>query len=156
MNGARVLDVSAEFAYVEESGVNDGPGVRMCQAVTGNRPPDPWCASFLSLAIYHAYRGKPPFKLSGGCDELLKAMRAAGLERDKPTVPGVFFVMANPTDAVHTGFVIAVNTNTFFTREGNASPPNQPATREGRQVAERWRPMRPGKYAFCALPGATP
>ena len=172
MNGYRVLEVSEEFDYVVEQGTNNGPGVRMCQGVTGNKPPDPWCASYVSLCLFHAYRGNPPFKLSGGCDELLRAMRDAGLERATPVAPGVFFVMAaikdregkptgkySTTDAEHVAFVISVNTNTFFTREGNTSGPAKPGEtltdaqlREGRLVGKRWRPITAGKYVFCALP----
>lgn len=146
------IEIAVSRDWIRETGQNDGPGVRMLQAVTGNRPPDPWCASFVSACILEAHRGEPPFKLSGGCDELLKAMRAAGLERKEPVAPGVFFVMASPTDAVHTGFVTVVNGNRFWTCEGNASDPSQAATREGRGVFQRTRDIKPGKYTFCALP----
>ena len=146
------LDVALEHDWVREEGQNNGAAVRMMQAITGNTPPAPWCAAFVSFCLHESFKGKPPFKLSGGCDELLKAMRAAGLERAEPVGPGVFFVMDKPTDAVHTGFVSVVNGNRFWTIEGNASDPSQPATREGRGVFQRIRNLVPGKYVFCALP----
>jgi hypothetical protein len=150
-----VINVARDHDWIREQGTNNGPGVRMVQAVTGNKPPDPWCASFVSYCFLTALRGAVPFALSGGCDQLLTAMRRAGLERSAPVAPGVFFVMASPADAVHTGFVSVINGNRFWTIEGNASDPDKAATREGWGVFQRIRDMKPGKYVFCALPEVT-
>jgi hypothetical protein len=168
------IEISKLLDFGVETGVNEGPFCRLVQAVANGRPKDPWCAHYVSTCIYIEHRGKPPFALSGGCDELLKAMRGAGLEREQPVTPGVFFVMRalkdsggkvtgySTTDAEHVGFTVAINTNSFFTREGNTSAPAKPGQtltdaqlREGRVVGERWRPFRRGKYVFCALPEVT-
>lgn len=150
-----LLERAAELGFIREIGKNDGPGVRMCQAVTGNKPPDAWCASFVSTVLYVHTKGKPPFTLSASCDVLLQACVAKGLERDRPVTPGLFFVMQSPTDAVHVGFVEEVNrtARVFSTIEGNAADPTKPPTREGWGVFSRARPEKPGVYRFVSLEG---
>lgn len=150
-----LIERAQDLGFIREIGKNNGPGVRMVQAVTGNKPPDPWCASFVSMVLYTHTKGKPPFTLSGGCDELLRAGVSKGLERSRPVAPGLFFVMESPTDAVHVGFVEDVNltSGVFSTVEGNASDPTKPATREGWGVFSRARAEKPGRYRFISLEG---
>lgn len=148
-----LIERAADLGFIREVGKNNGPGVRMCQAVTGNKPPDAWCASFVSLVLYCHTRAKPPFALSAGCDELLRAAAAGGRERERPVAPGLFFVMQSPTDAVHVGFVEDVNltSRVFSTIEGNASDPTKPPTREGWGVFSRARAEKPGAYRYISL-----
>lgn len=150
--------------WFREKGYNDGPIVRACQAVNRGKPGEAWCAHYVSLALLFATDGKPPFALSGGCDELLKAARAAGLERDHPVVPGLFFVMKSPKDAVHVGFNRWRRAAEFGTQEGNTVDPQEkdPAKiREGNGVFRRTRDtgVKPYKgrpdsgYTYISLEG---
>jgi len=151
----KLLELAADLTWVRELGQNDGPVVRAFQAINRGKPPDPWCADFVSFVLYVATRGKPPFALSGGCDELLAAARKAGRERDRPVAPGLFFVMKTPTDAHHTGFIVSTENGEFSTIEGNASDPTKPATNEGWGVFGRARVHKPGAYCYVSLEDLT-
>lgn len=130
-----VLRMAGAFAFVREEGVNDGQAVRAFQKITGNKPPDKWCASVAVYVLYHtlgphlfATLGIPK---SASCDDLRLALKARGALHEKPRVGDLFFTMSSPSDASHTGFVADVPAVGFKTSEGNAADPRRPQSRDG-------------------------
>jgi len=120
----------------ERTGTNDGPWVEAIQRTTGNKKGDPWCASFVNFVLQIAYSGRSPVPVTASCDVLLEWARKEQRLTDTPEPGDVFLVMRTPTDAVHTGFVIAPRENTVLTCEGNT---NTAGSRDGWGVFARER-----------------
>lgn len=150
MNVETVLRVAADYDFVREEpyGSNAGRWVEAMQRVANGEKSDPWCAAYVSFVLGVAYKGRSPLPYTESCDEMLRAGIRWEWISDRPQVGDVFLVMRNPTDAIHTGFVTSVGGNFFGTIEGNASNPDQPATREGWGVFRRKREWKPEKYKF--------
>jgi hypothetical protein len=107
-----LIEIARWFRFVREiGGPNDGRWVRMIQKLTGNKPPDSWCASFVSLVVGIAYQGKPPLPYSASCDVLLTAARAQGLVVNTPASGDLFFYVHPPDDAHHVGIVTYVSSD---------------------------------------------
>lgn len=127
----------------EATGQNDGPWVEAIQRITGNKRGDAWCASFVTMILDIAYRGKNPLKRSASCDVLLEDARTKGWLKDTPEVGDVFLIMKTPTDAVHTGVVTAVGKAAFKSCEGNT---NEGGSRDGWGVFARQRKIAGVKF----------
>jgi hypothetical protein len=127
----------------EATGQNDGAWVEAIQRITGNKRGDAWCASFVTMVLDIAYRGKNPLKRSASCDMLLEDARTKGWLKDTPEVGDVFLIMKTPTDAVHTGVVTTVGKAAFKSCEGNT---NEGGSRDGWGVFARQRKIAGVKF----------
>ncbi len=58
------------FAKEEPKGSNAGQAVEAFQAVTGNQPPDPWCASLIAFAGVAAFEKDWPLPRTASCQAL--------------------------------------------------------------------------------------
>lgn len=146
---ARIPDTAAQFVgWVQEATKqNDGPWVEAILRITGTPKGSPWCASFVTMVLDIAYRGKNPLARSASCDVMLEDARRKGWLHDAPHVGDVFLVMKSPTDAIHTGVVTAVGVASVKTVEGNT---NDDGSRDGYGVFARERKMT--GLAFVRLP----
>jgi len=70
----------------EPHGTNDGPMVRPIQATTGNKPPDPWCASAKAHVGVCILGKRWPLPLTASCNELAMAAIRRGVFRCTPVV----------------------------------------------------------------------
>ena len=145
----RVPDTALQFAgWVQEATKqNDGQWVEAIQRITGNKKGDAWCASFVTMVLDIAYRGKNPLARSASCDVMLEDARAKGWLQPTPNVGDVFLVMKTPTDAHHTGVVTAVGLTSVKTVEGNT---NDDGSRDGYGVFARER--KTAGLLFIRLP----
>lgn len=136
---AAVLRGAGRAEGVQEvGGVNAGLAVERILQRTGNRRGDAWCASWVydvgegMLQVYW------PLPRTASCDVLLAYARRRGLLSDVPKPGDVFLLLRAADDAIHTGFVTAVNaaTGQFRTIEGNT---NAGGSRDGYAVMRRER-----------------
>ena len=131
----------------EVGGQNKGPWVILY--MNGNEGAAwPWCAGFVSFILKQACRSlnrKLPVKPSFSCDLLAISAKEKGLFAGETEVrngnrevnPGSFFLLRRtPTDWVHTGIVVDVQSNYFHTIEGNT---NDEGSYEGYEVCRRSR-----------------
>lgn len=149
-----VLWLAQQLDFVREyGGQNKGVWVNTIQKVTGNGDGDSWCASFVSLVLGIAFKGKSPLPRSASCDALLEKGRAEGWLTDTPTVGDVFLCLNSPTDAHHTGFVLKVLDGKVETVEGNS---NDDGSSNGDGVyvrkGEHARKLNPAKLTFIHYP----
>lgn len=146
-----VVDIARLFdGWVREANKkNDGPWVEAIQRVTGNKRGDPWCASWVTFVLDIAYAGKNPLVRSASCDVLLQDARKKGWLYDTPQVGDVFLVMRTTEDAVHTGFVTAVQDTVVGTIEGNT---NAGGSRDGWGVFQRQRKRAGLKFIRVPAP----
>lgn len=146
------------FYFVREQGGNNrGPWVEAMQRVTGGRPGDAWCADFVSFVLAPFFGGRPPIRLTGGCDEMMADAVQQGLELEAPVAPCLFFRLnpADRDDAVHVGFVVEVHADgTISTIEGNTSPPPRPGDEGARDGGGVYRHahMKPQGKRFFRIP----
>jgi hypothetical protein len=129
---------------------NAGPFVQACQRVTGNKPPDPWCASYVNRMGRTALHKQWPVFNSASCQQIAAWAVRTGclLDAGTPAEPGDLFVVyyAKLKRFAHIGFVDTVQGQTVQTIEGNTSQPgdNDPKTaREGWLVASKPRVLAP-------------
>lgn len=150
----RAILVARSFGFVREDGApgkraNRGAWVEAIQRITGNRPGDPWCASFVVVVLMLARGdGKCPVAKSASCDVILADAVKRGLVRKRGEVPepgDLYLVMKTSTDAVHVGLVTAVSGRLFSEISGNT---NTGGSREGYGVFERVRDLDEGDYTF--------
>jgi hypothetical protein len=148
------------FTFIREQGGNNrGPWVEALQRAFNGTPGQPWCAYFVCFVLTLYYGGRAPFRMSGGCDELLAAAVRAGRELPGPAVGALFFRLnpKDPTDAEHVGFVVDVHPDgTFDSIEGNTSPPatGTEGSRDGGGVYRHSRMKPAGKRFVTVLPAA--
>lgn len=115
-----VLRFAKSQLYVREIGANAGPSVQEFQRITGNKPPDSWCASFVSWCGKSALLNDWPLAVTAGCQTLYVDAKAKGLVRDAPKRGDVFLMWhAELGRYAHTGFVTDVTGLVFKTIEGN-------------------------------------
>lgn len=147
-----VLFLARKFLFVREvGGQNQGVWVQTIQKVTGNAPPDSWCASFVSLILGMAFGGKSPLPRSASCDAFLEAARAAGWLTATPSVGDVFLRLNSPTDAHHIGFVTDVGAlPAVGTISGNTSEDG--TSSNGDRVAERFITPKAATIIYVAYP----
>jgi hypothetical protein len=140
-----VLRFAKSQLYVREIGANAGQVVEEYQRTTGNKPPDSWCASFVSWCGKHALEGEWPVILSAGCQALYLDAKAKGIVRDAPKKGDVFLQWHDDLGRyAHTGFVADATGINFTTIEGNTNPNGG---REGYGVFQRQR-VSSQKYRF--------
>lgn len=133
----RLLQLLELTVGAREEGVNDGQFVRVVQRATGNGPPDPWCASYVSLIGALATHGQWPLPMTASCDVILQHAIKHGLIVKEPAPADLFLVLKSPSDAIHVGFVTSVTPTEIGTIEGNS---NNEGGREGYGVVRRTRP----------------
>lgn len=132
-----VLRFAKSQLYVREIGANAGPSVQEFQRITGNKPPDSWCASFVSWCGKSALLNDWPLTVTAGCQTLYVDAKAKGLMRDAPKRGDVFLMWhADLGRYAHTGFVYEVTGVAFKSYEGNTNPAGG---REGYGVFSRER-----------------
>lgn len=143
------IDVVLRFAksqlFAREIGANAGQVVEAYQKVTGNKPPDSWCASFVAWCGTSALLKDWPLKVTASCQQLYEAAKEKKLVRDTPARGDVFVQWHSELQRyAHTGFVTEVDGLAFKTLEGNTNPNGG---REGYGVFEREREAS-SKYRF--------
>jgi hypothetical protein len=135
-----VLGCAVALDPVRELDGNRGYFVDALNDSTGAPHGSPWCASFLYYVGTRALgSARWPLPRSAACDDLLRFATKNGILRATPTRGNVFLVLnpANPSDAVHTGFVeLAKMGGAFSTVEGNS---NDDGSREGVAVVRLQR-----------------
>jgi len=127
----------------EHGGPNAGPYVERVQRTTGNKPPDPWCASWVADVGVCAFGPKGwPVPKSAGCAFLGDWAQGKGLLRTSPVRGDVFLLYyASKKRFAHTGLVTRVlDGGKIETIEGNT---NSGGSREGWLVATRTRVVGP-------------
>lgn len=140
---ARYLAVLKALLFVREIGPNAGPMVEPIQKITGNKPPDPWCASFVAYAGVNAFGKDWPLPKTASCQQLYEYGKANGLIVEGPPLPGdLLLVWIKPlTRFGHVASVASVKTSTSVDcYEGNANPSGG---REGYGAFERTRTIKP-------------
>lgn len=154
----RVLVAASSLAVGKcETGENSGTIPEYCQRITGNKPPDYWCASAVARLFERGLRRRSPVLLTASCEQQRqRAMKRRALRTrqefddaraiDPLRVAGwVFFCIETlPTGelhAHHTGVVGVIDDDGdpatlgehggFLTTEGNAADPTKKGSRNG-------------------------
>ena len=131
---------------------NDGPSVEAIQAVTGNAPPDKYCASTAAAAGVWAFgRRRWPLKITASCTELVADAKSQGafhltertwVAMGKPSASEhliapprrgqLFVILRDLITAVHIGVITRPFADASFeTDEGNAADPERPSSVDG-------------------------
>lgn len=130
----------------EIGGQNRGPWVRLY--MTGNEGPEwPWCAGFATFVLKQACDTVGcalPIRPTVSCDLLAASAQEndcfvrGAVTRDRSRVkPGSLFLNSRTAgDWVHTGIVVRLDDDVFYTIEGNT---NDSGDREGYEVCARVR-----------------
>ena len=122
----------AEGATEVPPSSNAGPFTERCQRVTGNRPPDPWCASFVAMVGVLACGDAWPLPKTASCQALHDFAITHGVIYTTPAVGDVFLIWHPELHRfAHTGFVIGDGNLTI---SGNTSGAG---SREGWMVGQR-------------------
>lgn len=145
-----VLFLARLFTFVREvGGQNQGVWVQMIQKLTGNAPPDSWCASFVSLILGMAYEGQSPMPRTASCDVMLEHAREKGWLTTEPSVGDIFLRLNTPTDAHHVGFVTDISRlPTIGSISGNTSADG--TSSNGDRVAEHDITPKAGTIIYVA------
>lgn len=121
---------------------NAGPFVEPIQKTTGNKPPDPWCASFVAYAGVSSFGDSWPLPKTASCQALYEYGKKHGLLVTDPQ-PGDVFLLWYPKlrRYAHTGVLTGVLPDgKVATVEGNTT---NDGSREGWRVLERTRTLKP-------------
>lgn len=141
MLGERIIELAdAELGVQEEpKGSNRGKRVEEYLKAVGLGPGNPWCAAFVNFIVQHAC-ALEVVKNRLPCTGHVKTMWARTPQDMKVTLPqpGDVFVYVFDGGTGHTGFVLAVNGNSFTTIEGNS---NDEHSREGYEVCSNTRTL---------------
>ena len=148
------VEIARQFLFVREvGGQNCGVWVGAIQRVTGNAPPDPWCASFVAFVLGIAFAGKSPLPRTASCPQLLAVARIQGWLSATPSVGDVFLRLKadDPNYAHHTGFVTRVDPDgTIGQISGNTSADG--LSSNGDRVAERDLKAAASTIIYIAYP----
>ena len=144
-----VLDKAGSQLGVMEHprGSNDGPEVRTYLGATGLGSGNPWCAAFVSWCfgqVEAAQNTTIAFPKTASCDVILEFARRHDILFTEALDGDVFLVLADRSDATHTGFVGSIQNGKFTTVEGNS---NSTGAREGNEVCSNARPFKT-RYRF--------
>jgi hypothetical protein len=134
---------------------NAGPYVQRVQRSTGNRPPDPWCASYVTDVGLQALGTLWPVRRSASVVQLCEWAKAQGCRYIPGTLgvgvpqPGDLYALWYPKLGrwAHVGIVLSVEAGTLRVqvRDGNTSSPgatpNAALDRDGWLVAEKRRTL---------------
>lgn len=147
-----VLEIARLFRHVREAEKpNTGQRVEAIQTWSGGKPGDSWCAHYVTMVLDLYYGGKSPMPRHGSCDVLLALARHQGWIVEHPLPGDLWFRLADPTDAVHVGFVTApIRDGKFGQISGNTSEDG--LSNNGNGVYERDVKYAPEKIAFAHLP----
>lgn len=129
---------------MKEIGSNAGPMVEPIQAATGNKPPDPWCASLIAYAGNAAFGADWPLPKSASC----QALYIWGEKRGKTIAPeeagpGDLMLVWFPSLNRHAHICVltsGLEGGSFATIDGNS---NDGGSREGWRMVKRTRTPKP-------------
>lgn len=107
--------------FIRETAPNDGAWVSWIQRYTHNQPGDSWCASFVSMLLDIAYRGRSPLVSSAACRVLLAEAARKGWIVTEPAVDDLFFYVKDGL-AHHVGIVSELKEGAVIGIAGNTSP----------------------------------
>lgn len=150
---SHVLTVARRYLGVEEQprGSNRGPYINEFIEFTGLKPPQPWCAAFVSFVIHKAAGElgvNTDFPKTALTPQILAYAKRKGnlitraeMDSGAKPQPGDVFLLYYPTlnRVAHTGFVERVLPLVVVTIEGNT---NDSGGREGYKVARRIRRIK--------------
>lgn len=149
VRAARVAVGAGEFPL----GTNRGPFVERCQAVTGNKPPDPWCASCVAMIGTDALKEQWPLPKTASCQTLYEFCEKKGAIVETPEYGDLFFIwhaeMKPAPRFAHVGIYVGkawptdrltISGNTTSPKDANVEDPK--ASREGWCVAEKPWPFK--------------
>lgn len=146
-----LLEIARLFKHVREAGANGGLRVNAIQTWSGGKNGDSWCAQWVTMVLDLYYSGQAPLPRNGSCDVALALCRNKGWMVEHPLPGDLYFRLADPTDAVHIGFVTTpVKDGAFGTLSGNTSADG--LSNNGDGVYERAVKYTPDRYAFARLP----
>lgn len=146
-----VLDIARLFLHVRELAGNTGARVEGIQKWSGGKAGDAWCCHWLTMVLDLYFGGKSPLPRHGACDVILALCQSEGRMTETPLPGDIYFRLADPTNAVHVGFVTTpLRAGKFGQISANTSPDG--LSREGTGVFEREIPYVPGKIVFARLP----
>lgn len=145
-----VIAVAIACLPVREAGENRGRFVDSIIEFAGERPTEPWCASFVYYCGRLVCGSGWPLPKTRSCDVLLEFARSHGLLVTLPQRGDLFLVLKTDTDAVHVGFVESLRPdqgpNAFGSLEGNT---NTDGSSNGIGVFRNVRGKAPRtRYAF--------
>lgn len=137
--------LATEGAQESPAGSNAGPFVERCQRVTGNKPPDAWCASWLAMVGHDALGKLWPLPPTASCQELADFAKAQDVFEDVPALGDVFLVWhAKLGRFAHAGLILDAVTRPAITLSGNTTLPGGTGDpREGWVVARKPWTFRP-------------
>lgn len=149
-----LLEIARLFRHVREADApNTGQRVEAIQKWSGGKVGDSWCCHYVTMVLDLFYGGKSPVPRHGSCDVVLALCKHNGwMVEPRNVAPGdLWFRLADPTDAVHIGFVTEpVVDGAFGQISGNTSADG--LSNNGNGVYERDVKFTPGKVAFARLP----
>lgn len=143
--GRCVIEYARDFIGLQEHGNNAGPGVEWFQKLGTIRAGLPWCAAFvngiaeIACAVKDRVSPLEAVPLQGYVQSYFEYGTQQGWLVDEPDLGDLFLVWhPNKNRYAHIGFVQDTITHKIQTIEGNS---NSDGSREGREVAENWRPV---------------
>ena len=148
MSAASLSIVARRLSFIRETdGPNAGAWVNFCQRWCSGKEGDSWCSDFVSLVIDVAYKGLPPVRRSGSCQEVLNDARAKGLIALAPAIDDLFFYIKDGR-AHHVGVV--TNPSPLTGIAGNTSESGTSSNGDG--VYEHPLSATPPNIVFVRLP----
>jgi len=142
------VEYARDFIGLEEHGSNLGPGVEWFQRLGRIRAGQPWCAAFvngvaeIACAVKDVTGPLEAVPLQGYVQSYYDYGSSEGWLVDEPDVGDLFLVWHESKERyAHIGFVQIALPGYIKTVEGNS---NDDGSREGREVAENWRQIKPG------------
>ncbi len=116
--------IARRLNFIRETAPNDGAWVSWIQRYTHNQPGDSWCASFVSLVLDIAWRGRSPLVSSAATRVLLAEAARKGWIVTEPQVDDLFFYVKDGL-AHHVGIVTDVQDHVVVGIAGNTSENGQ-------------------------------
>ena len=114
----------------------------------------PWCATFEAWGAHRTSGLEALWPMTASCSAAVDWWQSRGRWSDYPVLGGPFYL--GPGGGTHTGVVVAYDTDTITTVEGNSNSGGSP---EGDGVYRRTRPRRgagsPYGYGVPAYPEGT-
>lgn len=145
-----LVSVARRFSFIREvGGPNQGAFVEFIQWFAGGVVGESWCADFVSLVLFIAYRGKPPLAKTGSTRLMLADADRKGYARvDQPQPNDLYFFVHADGTPHHVGIV--TSTSPLEGIAGNTSADG--LSSDGTGVFEHAIPSDPISVVFIRLP----
>lgn len=152
----QVVALLSQQTYVRETdGPNDSPEIREYQRVTGNAPPDSWCASFIAWGMHYVLGARYSLPLTASCQALRMAAAARRILKLHPSYGAIGLVIDTQADHAHHCFLVTNDPEadgSFTTVEGNSND-NGSSNGDGVYLHHRGGPSDHVHYEFIEPEG---